>query len=111
MNNNDEEDTPEFPKPPVDTTGKDENKRKKKKINQNENKSNNWDAFQNLLPPNVKSALSVEGKSLVNWENRTLKTLKSNRIFGGQLKDEAVKEYINSLDAYKLVEQNDPFTV
>jgi hypothetical protein len=97
----DEESVPQFPKPPVKTneiktpTNVATNN---KKIN--ENKSN------------VKSVLGFEeAKSLVNWENRTLKVLRSNRIFGGKLKEEAVDDYVNNLDKYKLTEQHDPFSL
>ena len=110
----DEEIVPEFPKPPVEQMNKktEENEIKTTQNNtKKQQQTNNRDAFQ-IIPSNVKSALGFEeGKSLVNWENRTLKVLRTNRIFGGKIKEEAVDDYCRNLDKYKLTEKHDPFSM
>jgi hypothetical protein len=96
----DEESVPQFPKPPVKT-----NEIKTPIVATNNKKINESKS-------NIKSVLGFEeGKSLVNWENRALKVLRSNKIFGGELKEEAVDDYVNNLDKYKLTEKHDPFSM
>lgn len=71
-----------------------------------------WDTLVHLIsatPSNAKSFLGVEkNKSLINWEERTFKVLRSNRLFGGEIKDSAIGEYLNHV---KDNNYSDPFSM
>lgn len=46
-------------------------------------------------------------KALTNWNERTFRVLKSNAVFGGKLKKEALPEYISNLDDTTLKPDDD----
>lgn len=47
-------------------------------------------------------------KTLVNWNERTLKVLKKKRIFGGKIKESALKQFIENIDE-NLLEEGDSY--
>ena len=102
------DDTPKFPVRAAD------NKNKNKEENNNilANIGNAMKSFITATPSNTKSFFGIkEDKSQVNWENRTLKVLTGNRIFGGQLKKKALVDYANELKESSSPDQLDPLTV
>ncbi len=119
MSDDDDENISKFPPvPAIDENKNYTSKQKWQKTKENikqERKPTHWNTLHHLIsatPSNAKSFLGVEeGKSLVNWEERALKVFRSNRIFGGKIKDEAVEEYLNSLQKHGQVEQTDPLSM